>query len=336
MAFDFDKIRYARNTIAFGAPGTGKSYGLEEERKKIFAGIDGVDEYFERVTFHPEYNYFKFVGSYKPVTTSIEGKEEISYKFVPGPFIRILVKALNNPNMPYLLLIEEINRANVAAVFGDVFQLLDRNDEGDSEYSVNASEDLKKYLQEHVNADVSLDKIYIPKNMYIWATMNSADQGVFPMDTAFKRRWEFEYIGIDDGEEPITDCSFEIAGYIYKWNDLRKSINRVLTDLNVNEDKLMGPFFLSKKILFDKSENASEKIVKAFKSKVLMYLFEDAAKQKRSNLFGKDMKRYSDICKAFDNKGIECFDSKVISEYKNYDPSYKTVDERKNNETGEN
>ena len=164
---------FERNRIVFGAPGTGKSYKLKKDSEKLLKNNNGT---FERVTFHPDYSYSQFVGTYKPVTDS---SGEISYKFVPGPFMRVYVKAIKNPNKPYLLLIEEINRAKVASVFGDVFQLLDRDEEGVSEYDIQTSEDVKKYLIEELGEGIaSCDKMKIPSNMFIWATMNSADQGV--------------------------------------------------------------------------------------------------------------------------------------------------------------
>ena len=231
--------------------------------------------------------------------------------------MRIYVEALKNPDKLYLLAIEEINRANVAAVFGDVFQLLDRDDNGNSMYPIHASEDMKRYLAKELGGDPKdYASIRIPSNMYIWATMNSADQGVFPMDTAFKRRWEFEYIGINTSEQQMSHYNVQLGqgeyAKIINWNDLRKAINAVLVDLKVNEDKLMGPFFLSDKIMktlaADPKNNST--FIAAFKNKVLMYLFDDAAKQKRSKLFNledKDILIYSSICEEFDQKGVAIF-----------------------------
>jgi 5-methylcytosine-specific restriction endonuclease McrBC GTP-binding regulatory subunit McrB len=171
-----------------------------------------------------ERNHGKAIRPYVnlPIQDSSDEKQ-IAYQYVPGPFMRIYAAAKQNPNNNYLLLIEEINRANVAAVFGDVFQLLDRNSDGESEYKVAASEDIKKYL---AKKGIYEDELSIPSNMYIWATMNSADQGVFPMDTAFKRRWEFEYIGIDDNEYKVKDYEIPInSNQKVNWNELRKAIN---------------------------------------------------------------------------------------------------------------
>ena len=266
--------------------------------------MESVNKY-ERVTFHPNYSYAQFVGTYKPVQDSAD-ENQIKYEYIPGPFMRIYVAAKKNPSQNFLLLIEEINRANVAAVFGDVFQLLDRDENGNSEYPVAVSEDIKKYLAKN---GIHEDALKIPSNMYIWATMNSADQGVFPMDTAFKRRWEFEYIGIDENEDKVKDYEIPIsATKKVNWNDLRKAINNKLITLGINEDKLLGPFFLSKTVL-DFALDKGMDFVKLFESKVLMYLFEDAAKMKAKQLFNVDEKKfiYSEVCKKFEAEGLNVF-----------------------------
>lgn len=315
----------------------------------ISNSVEEIGKRYERVTFHPNYSYAQFVGTYKPVQNPEKGKEsEILYKYVPGPFTRILVKALQHPEQDFLLVIEEINRANVAAVFGDAFQLLDRKN-GVSEYPIAASEDIKKYLKD--DCDIGdCEELRIPNNMYIWATMNSADQGVFPMDTAFKRRWEFEYIDINNNESEIDSfylptsmdekenkCIFE------NWNSLRKKLNEKLQLIGVNEDKLLGPFFINKDTLEEisslvkprKDEKNEEYISvdfqittddagsqnkkkietfqKSFESKVLMYLYEDM-RMYRPDIFqikvdGKDIDkpRLSQIFKAFERDGIEIF-----------------------------
>ena len=311
------ETKYERNRIVFGAPGTGKSYGLKEDCEDLLKDTNGS---YERVTFHPDYSYSQFVGAYKPV---MGADEKIRYDFVPGPFMRVYVEALKsgrteNPQ-PHLLLIEEINRAKVAAVFGDVFQLLDRDDDGVSEYEIQASEDIRKYLASQLKGDPdNYQKIRIPNNMFIWSTMNSADQGVFPMDTAFKRRWNFEYLGINENEEKISGIGkIELAGSDepIEWNILRRAINAKMSSdqFKINEDKLMGPFFLSKKVIAS-DENGmivdTDKFVAAFKSKVIMYLYEDAVKQGKHRFFdGCDNSKYSSVCDAFDEIGMGIFGS---------------------------
>jgi hypothetical protein len=316
-------IEFHHNRIVFGAPGTGKSNRLENE-KVVFG------QNFERVTFHPNYSYAQFVGTYKPVPVKELVNEvettTITYKYVPGPFMRTYVKAIksikkNNPK-PYLLLIEEINRANVAAVFGDVFQLLDR-DNGQSEYEIETSEDMRAYLAEEFKGKESdYERIRIPKNMYLWATMNSADQGVFPMDTAFKRRWHFEYIGINENSDGIKDIMVKLGKneHDMNWNDLRMAINNKLSKVcKVNEDKLLGPYFLSKDVISTSEDNNyvkdNKKFIEAFKSKILMYLYEDAAKQYKQKLFEgcNDHSKYSSVCEAFEKIGESIFGEDILS-----------------------
>ena len=392
-----------RQRIFFGAPGTGKSYSLNEDAKSL---VSNKCEHIERVTFHPDYTYANFVGSYKPImkqsdiecldddskkvlsvlnnrtittqekydelyerfkstgnltripmilglysddefeTRKADGtetsdnnsvernhgralrkyvqllseesyKEKIAYEYVPGPFIRLLVKALQNPTDPYVLIVEEINRANVAAVFGDVFQLLDRNNDGESEYSITTTADMRAYLQRELGKDKDVTTIKIPSNMFIWATMNSADQGVYPMDTAFKRRWDFSYYGIDDEETKLSDVAIKPqftlgqSEKLIAWNSLRKAINDELsTDTyNTNEDKLMGPFFLIEEAFKDNNS-----FNEAFKNKVLMYLFDDVVKQKRRSFFKcENSNRYSSICHAFDLEGVKIFPDGVVN-----------------------
>lgn len=316
---------FPRNRILFGAPGTGKSFTLNREKDLLLA--DGGE--YERVTFHPDYSYANFVGTYKPVPCKdSDDKDAITYSYVPGPFMRTYVKALQNSKTdtpkPFLLVIEEINRANVAAVFGDVFQLLDRGDDEVSEYPIQASEDIKKYLAGELGGNPDdYSEIRLPDNMFIWATMNSADQGVFPMDTAFKRRWDFTYLGIDDSEAGIVGKKVVLGQGDYRriveWNALRKAINNELLTYKVNEDKLMGPYFISKKNLPEGEMIDPAVFARIFKNKVIMYLFDDAAKQKRITLFGgcdeKAKNQYSKICREFDAKGVYIFCEGISSQF---------------------
>lgn len=310
--------------IFFGAPGTGKSFKLNKDKDAFIVN----EEQYERVTFHPDYTYANFVGTYKPVPiTDEDGKNSISYEYVPGPFMRTYVKSINNcikanigaeDAKPFLLLIEEINRASTAAVFGDIFQLLDRKD-NISEYPIQPSEDMKKYLSKETELPIeNFDEIRILDNMFIWATMNSADQGVFPMDTAFKRRWDFEYIGINDNEDKIKDYTVELGTDVINWNDLRKSINKWLVTHGVNEDKLLGPFFINLKTLKTEEKDSnildSEKFRSVFKNKVLMYLYEDAARHKKDIFKNGDNILLSEVFKAFDEEGVRVFNNEIVND----------------------
>lgn len=316
---ELKKIDKPYNRIVFGAPGTGKSYRINSDIEEY--KLEGM---FKRVTFHPNYTYSQFIGAYKPISKSIieNGieKEIISYEFVPGIFLRVLIKALKDENkgIPHVLVIEEINRANPAGVFGDVFQLLDRDSDGKSTYTINMPTEMKKFVNKELGFDSNnyIDELYIPNNMYIWATMNSADQGVYPMDSAFKRRWSFEYIGIDKNEEKLKGKDYEFISLkdkdntysLYEWNTVRKAINKKLkVDGKVNEDKLLGPFFLSKSELLRCKEN-QEEFDEIFKSKVLMYLYEDILKHKKIDFFIEGVQTLSDVMNAYDNGKVFNFE----------------------------
>ena len=348
-----DKLPH--NWVFTGAPGTGKSYQLDKLAKENFDKKN-----IRRVTFYPDYTYSQFVGGYKPfprfdkdgkLAKDAEGNPtgEITYDFIPGPFMRTYVDAVRNPEIPYLLIIEEINRANPAAVFGDLFQLLDRKKDGSDEergrsvYDIAVPEEMKLYLEtripefhtnnnmgstfEEINAfnmdglrlKDETERLSIPHNMYIWATMNSADQGVFPMDTAFKRRWDFKPVGINDGAEKVLDDGRKISEIVLNpvakvgdktfpaawgpivWDKLRRKINKLMKKCRVSEDKFVGPFFISPADLTD------EVFVDVFKNKVLLYLYEDIGKMKRGQLFEDEDATYSELCEQFDKEGVGIF-----------------------------
>ncbi len=335
---DIAKALSHHNWVFFGAPGTGKSHRLDKLAKAAFR------ENIRRVTFYPDYAYSQFVGCYKPVTRFDENKDDeplcqskgyISYEFVPGPFLETYIEAVKNPEKNYVLIVEEINRANAAAVFGDVFQLLDRDADGRSKYEIAVPEEMKvrlecDFFQEKCNGrscghfgEVSplkkeCERLSLPPNMYIWATMNSADQGVFPMDTAFKRRWDFRYMGIDEGESadidgtPLNKIEVLCGGRTVAWNNLRHAINEFMASdaLKINEDKLLGPFFINPSAL------TSERFADVFKDKVLLYLYEDAGKTKRKIMFKKELNTYAKVCAAFDKDGVDIFgngfDSNIV------------------------
>ena len=365
------KINKPHQIIFFGAPGTGKSYKLNKEAENFFNKNN-----ISRVTLHPNYNYSNFIGTFKPFPKIKNDNETITYTYVPGILTKLLMRALNNPKEDFLLIIEEINRANTAAVFGDFFQLLDRDKNGNSEYDIVVSEDLKllfskNKISKNINTEcleaiqhdeISVAeenppynqtdfKLKLPSNFYIWATMNSADQGVMPLDTAFKRRWEFEYIGINDAYDKSKDENdkSEFDTYNFKanenelanWNDFRIKINEILSKCHVPEDKLLGPYFISKSIL---ESGDPDKIKNAIKNKVLMYLYEDAGKQHRRKIFKDGIwETYSKLCDAFDKNCEKIFKdeielSKTPKEKTNkiIEQTNKVENQNQENETTEN
>lgn len=303
--------QFERNRIIFGAPGTGKSFLLEEQARLLLgAKLNNL----ERVTFYSDYLYSDFVGTYKPVS---DDNGEAHYAFIPGPFLRVLLNASRDTSgTPHLLIVEEINRANAASVFGDMFQLLDRDSSGRSSYSLHPSEDMIKFIRKELN--IKSNEPYtlrIPSNMYIWCTMNSADQGVFPIDTAFKRRWSFEYLDVDCGSDAFSaEIIFPGEQSPVSWDSVRRGINNKLLQAGarISEDKLLGAFFLSpREIMGD-----NKFFLSVFKSKVLMYLYEDAAKQVRRSFFEESCANtYSQLCKNFDRIGLRVFGESFIADY---------------------
>lgn len=284
-----NRLNVGKNHIIYGAPGTGKSYKVDA----IYPSLK------RRVTFHPEYTYYDFVGSYRPVpvykqnsshVNLIEsdgipfnkGEPLVDYRFVPGPFTLSLVDALSDENQLYTLIIEELNRANTPAVFGDLFQLLDRNNDGTSTYSVT-NIDIANYLRS-TGLDIKNNEIEIPSNLNIVATMNSSDQGVFLMDSAFKRRWNFEYlpINIDDAEHKNEMIPYN-NGFV-KWGEFVTKINNLLSSehLKINEDKHIGPYFIKPSDLKDKTNEEKKDIIS---SKLLIYLWDDVVRLKHTYFF---------------------------------------------------
>lgn len=305
--------------IYYGAPGTGKSHKIDNDPHV-------TDENTIRTTFHPDSDYSTFVGAYKPTmapmpvnafvgTTVHHAKnadnekayeKKIVYKYVPQAFLKAYVAAWSDLDNPHFLVIEEINRGNCAQIFGDLFQLLDRNNTGSSSYAIHADEDIAQFLAEDKNGFANLSeeqkdairsfvlvkdsgkteaigdailsgkKLLLPPNLYIWATMNTSDQSLFPIDSAFKRRWNWEYMPID---YDAMDWQFEAGGKRYLWSDFLKKMNPLIYNLTQSSDKQMGYFFAKadKKTDDTLTENnlISEKI---FLNKVLFYLWTDVLK----------------------------------------------------------
>ena len=281
--------------IFYGAPGTGKSHNIKDN-----VDVKAADEknLVFRTTFHPDSDYSTFVGAYKPTTTkravrNVAGdivrdtnKEEvyedcITYSFIPQAFLQAYVAAWNNPDDKVFLVIEEINRGNCAQIFGDLFQLLDRDDEGASEYPIIADKDIAKYLNGNddegrfvlTNKEgIKDDKLRLPKNLYIWATMNTSDQSLFPIDSAFKRRWDWVYMPIADAKKNYV---IEIDNDQYDWWSFLEAINAIIESTTHSEDKKLGYFFAKAK--------DGRITVETFVSKVIFYLWNDVFKDNETN-----------------------------------------------------
>ena len=265
------------NIIFYGVPGSGKSYTINKE-------YCNDDNFIERVVFHPEYSYNDFVGQLLP---KLDEKKNPIYTFIPGPFTRILKKAYQDKNNNhYYLIIEELNRGNAPAIFGDIFQLLDRNKKGESIYCITNYDIAKEIFDDEDK------KIKIPSNLSILATINTSDQNIFTLDTAFKRRWKMKLI-----ENNIDKCLFandKIVDSKVTWKEFVNTINDLIIENNdsglSNEDKRLGAYFLSKEEFKDE----------LFAEKVLTYLWDDVFKLEREQIFKTDKyKTLEDLIKGF-------------------------------------
>ena len=288
----FDAI----NKIYYGAPGTGKSHTIN----RLTIGNPKVV-----TVFHPETQYSDFVGALKP---RMAGKD-ITYEFRPGPFTRALLLAMNNPTVHVHLIIEEINRAPAAAVFGELFQLLDRKNTGESQYAIDAADpDMLDYLNTHINGR-NIEKLIIPENLSLLATMNSSDQAVMPLDTAFKRRWSFEYLKIDFTNADVVNQMLTLkvadgSDWDISWADFADNVvNAQLKAIRVPEDRLLGPFFLAQEEL---SSPAS--IRGALAGKLFVYLWDDVLRHKGTQyLFSSDLITFGDLYQYFVDNSIGVF-----------------------------
>jgi 5-methylcytosine-specific restriction endonuclease McrBC GTP-binding regulatory subunit McrB len=269
-----------KQIIVYGAPGTGKSFGIQQTLSELDFDIENN---VIRVVFHKDYTYSDFLGYLTPIN---KNKNKINYEFCPGPMTIAIEKALEQPKEKICLLIEELNRGNCAAIFGDIFQLLDRNSTGISSYTIINAE-VREYLDKNTKTAAELnrwnigkDDIFIPSNLYIVATMNTADQNVFTMDSAFKRRFKMRYMPIKfDLTEPhlkkINDLSSRnLFNGKHTWSDFARSINAIIDSINgeaisISEDKKLGPYFV---------DEVDVSCRQAFCDKVIYYLKNDVFK----------------------------------------------------------
>ena len=281
----------ALQQIFYGAPGTGKSHRIKNDERVKAAEVKNL---VFRTTFHPDSDYSTFVGAYKPTMKAVADKykavagkdEEITYSFVPQAFLQAYVAAWNHLDENVFLVIEEINRGNCAQIFGDLFQLLDRDDEGFSEYPIKADIDLVRYLEDGkdedgqvvlINKDGIKDrKLKLPNNLYIWATMNTSDQSLFPIDSAFKRRWEWVYQPIDTAKETWY---VKVGEDYYSWTAFLNKVNDELLTDETAEDKHLG-FYFCKATEKREGTEAKPNVITAetFVGKVLFYLWNDVFK----------------------------------------------------------
>ncbi|MEB6666333.1 AAA family ATPase [Acinetobacter vivianii] len=300
----------AENIIYYGAPGTGKSFAID---KKINSNNS------VRTVFHPETQYSDFVGCIKPSM----GDKGIEYSFKKGPFIEALIKAINNPDQDYYLIIEEINRAPAAAVFGELFQLLDRDGSGKSSYTIDINDkDLLTIFNSETPGKFPDNKLYIPGNLSLYATMNSSDQAVMPLDTAFKRRWKFEYKPLDFSTSPsgIFEINTEDGMQTVNWAEFAQAINSILSLQSIPEDRHLGPWFVN-----DNEINSPENAKKTLSGKVLMYLWDDVLRHsERSALFHPDIKTFGYLVTQF-NKGQIIFSGTFKDQLKEQIAKAKTV-----------
>ncbi len=281
--------------IYFGAPGTGKSHIVKE---KTAAYRDTTI----RTTFHPDSDYASFVGCYKPSMRSVKqtyinegeqkpvlnaqkeqvSKDEIVYAYTPQAFLQAYTLAWQRleDNTPVFLIIEEINRGNCAQIFGDLFQLLDRNTDGYSEYAIRADRDMQDYLHQMLGDYAALpasiasgEELLLPPNLHIWATMNTSDQSLFPIDSAFKRRWQWKYC-------PITDAGLAYQIVVgekkYDWWKVISYINQEIENVTKSEDKKLGYFFVQ-------ADSDGTISADTFVNKVVFYLWNDVFRDAYDN-----------------------------------------------------
>ena len=309
---DSNKESVTMQTIFFGAPGTGKSHKIDynlfkdKEGNPVGKGIKEIPEDRKfRTTFHPDYDYAQFVGAYKPKK---EG-DAITYSFVPQVFAKAYAAAWklyldakgdsrlrgndngngeNEKDIQVYLVIEEINRGNCAQIFGDIFQLLDRDGEGFSQYSIDADCDFAEWLEKY--SDLSPDsfwteytkkvggegKLKLPPNLNILATMNTSDQSLFPMDSAFKRRFDWEYVPISFDGKDAANFQIDVDGTQYSWQKFVETVNEKILTLTESEDKQLGEFFI-------KPESGNVISKDRFLGKVMFYLWNEVCKDEHKN-----------------------------------------------------
>ena len=300
MADDF--TFFAENVLFYGVPGCGKSYSVEQRYESQVTN----NQCKVRVVFHPDYTYSDFVGQLMPVLKEVpnaqgEKEEKLQYEFVPGPFTKIIKKAYEEPEQKCLLIIEELNRGNAPAIFGEIFQLLDRKDNGESKYGIYNA-DIAKYAYGGLpkNQGIAIDviantPIKLPSNLTIVATMNTSDQNVFTMDTAFQRRWQMEHIP-NKFDFKTAHVNKHLPNSKISWGTFAQTVNKKMHTANLGfggtEDKSLGVYFATDNDLDD---------AERFAEKVLKYLWDDAFKLGRKELFNDCSQGLSAVIEAYED-----------------------------------
>lgn len=282
------RVKGGTNIILYGVPGAGKSWTIKHE-------YCDDESRMERLVFHPDYTYSDFVGQILP---KVGDDGSVSYEFSAGPFTKLVRKAYINPDKMYYLVIEEVNRGNAPAIFGDVFQLLDRDKDGASEYEITNADIAKiVYLNDS-------HKVSIPSNMCILCTMNTSDQNVFTLDTAFQRRWNMRLIKnkFHDEEDELRFAGTKILDTDVTWEKFFTEINSFILGKNIrmtsSEDKRLGTHFVSEEDLA--MGDGSERQISRFPEKVLKYLWDDAFKFTKEDVFDLEkVKSLEDVIELF-------------------------------------
>ncbi len=319
-----DFIEGGKNVIYYGTPGCGKSFYVENDL------LGNVDEKFKyRTTFYLDYTHTDFVGQLMPIVKrekDLDGneKEYVSYKFIPGPFTIALEKAYTNPKENVYLIIEEINRGNAAGILGDLFQLLDREKPGNkknrpvgqSEYDIDKV-DVTNYLRDEKGILLPNDKLFLPSNLTLIGTMNTSDQNVSTLDTAFKRRWQMEKLNnVFKDDHPYK--KYYIPGTSVSWELFVNKINEKIVgddQIGVNaEDKQIGPFFIERASLDVNANEKNTERQRAFAYKMLEYLWSNVSKYGRPSWFKGDPKTLDKLVENFEKDGVGIFEGDIFKD----------------------
>ena len=305
-----NKLNRNIQNIYFGAPGTGKSYGVDKLIRNCYPDIENKDNPFVfKTTIYSDYSYYNFIGNIMP--TSKNG--EIRYDFKAGIFTQALAMAFEYSEKEIFLIVEEMSRGNIASIFGDIFQLLDRDENGVSEYSINNDLIIQHFDEKGINIG---KKIFLPRNFHIIGTVNTSDQNVNVIDTAFKRRFEFVYVDVSPVSKDGTimnEYVFTLSNKEFEWNKLYMSLNELITTkLELSEDKQIGQFFIK----FNTYSNDEQKFA-AIQNKLLHYLWDDvqgAVISDEYRIFNKEYKTFSSLYKDFGEK-VNVFSEELIDLY---------------------